>query len=368
MIRQLLYALAISGAMSLVPFSQQPVLAQQPTEPWRFVVSGDSRNCGNVVMPAIAASATAAQSDFYWHLGDLRFILNFDEDMQHDTQRPGPDPMTVISYLSGAWPDFKENQIGPFGTMPFYLGIGNHETVFDPMFGGARAAFVREFSEWLDTPVLRQQRLKDDPDDTEVKTYYRWVQRGVSFFYLDNATSDMFDDRQMEWFNRLVEADVADPAITTIVVGMHSALPDSISFDHSMSQFPAGVTSGRQVYTKLLDAQAAGKKVYVVASHLHAFIDGVFNTPYWRENGGVLPGWVVGTAGAHRVNLPPEAEDANAALANVYGSLLATVQPDGTIQFDFQQVNEADVPAAVVERYTSEFVHYCFAENSEATD
>lgn len=368
MIRQFLYALAISGAMSFVSLMQQPVLAQQPTEPWRFVVSGDSRNCGNVVMPAIAETATANQGAFYWHLGDLRFILNFDEDMQHDTERPGPDPMTVISYLSGAWPDFKENQIGPFGTMPFYLGIGNHETVFDPMFGGARAAFVREFGEWLDSPVLRQQRLMDDPDDNEVKTYYRWVQRGVAFFYLDNATSDMFDDRQMGWFSRHLETAVKDPAITTIVVGMHSVLPDSIAFGHSMSQFPAGVESGRLVYKWLLDAQAGGKKVYILASHLHAFIDGVFNTPYWRENGGVLPGWVVGTAGAHRVNLPPEAKDANAALTNVSGSLLATVQPDGTIQFDFQQVDEADVPAEVVERYTSEFVHYCFAENSEATD
>src|ERR1051326_6776073 len=39
---------------------------------WRFIVSGDSRNCGDVVMPAIAAdSLSKYQPSFYWHLGDL---------------------------------------------------------------------------------------------------------------------------------------------------------------------------------------------------------------------------------------------------------------------------------------------------------
>jgi hypothetical protein len=36
---------------------------------WRFIVSGDSRNCGDVVMPAIAAQAIERyQPSFYWHL------------------------------------------------------------------------------------------------------------------------------------------------------------------------------------------------------------------------------------------------------------------------------------------------------------
>jgi len=42
---------------------------------WRFIVSGDSRNCGDVVVPAIAAhSLSQYQPMFYWHLGDLRAI------------------------------------------------------------------------------------------------------------------------------------------------------------------------------------------------------------------------------------------------------------------------------------------------------
>ena len=93
-------------------------------------------------------------------------------------------------------------------------------------------------------------------------------------------------------------------------------------------------------------------------------MDGIFNTRYWREHGGVLPGWIVGTAGAVRYALPPEKVDAKAAATNVYGFLLGTVQPTGEISFAFHQLNESDVPPAVVETYKPEFVHWCFAENS----
>jgi len=39
---------------------------------WNFVVAGDSRNCGDLVMPAIARQAKADGAEFYWHLGDFR--------------------------------------------------------------------------------------------------------------------------------------------------------------------------------------------------------------------------------------------------------------------------------------------------------
>jgi len=51
---------------------------------WSFVVSGDSRNCGNVIMPAIAAGVEKNGAAFYWHLGDLRAIYITDEDYQHE--------------------------------------------------------------------------------------------------------------------------------------------------------------------------------------------------------------------------------------------------------------------------------------------
>src|ERR1051326_7508089 len=48
---------------------------------WRFIVSGDSRNCGDVVVPAIAAdSAQRYRPSFYWHLGDLRAIYKRSEE------------------------------------------------------------------------------------------------------------------------------------------------------------------------------------------------------------------------------------------------------------------------------------------------
>ena len=126
-----------------------------------------------------------------------------------------------------------------------------------------------------------------------------------------------------------------------------------------------GTESGRRVYTDLLKTQSQGKKhVYILASHSHYFMDGIFNTEYWRTHEGVLPGWIVGTAGAIRYALPADHAGANAAETNVYGFLLAEVKPSGEIQFTFKHLQESDVPAAVVDRYKSEFVHWCFAENT----
>ena len=45
---------------------------------WWFAVSGDSRNCGDVVMPAIAKQVREDGASFYWHLGDFRAIYDFD--------------------------------------------------------------------------------------------------------------------------------------------------------------------------------------------------------------------------------------------------------------------------------------------------
>jgi hypothetical protein len=79
----------------------------------------------------------------------------------------------------------------------------------------------------------------------------------------------------------------------------------------------------------------------------------------------VIPGWIVGTAGAYRYHLPPAAKDASDAKEKTYGSMLATVGADGSISFEFKTVNETDIPAAVVSKYSKDFVHYCFAENGD---
>jgi len=329
--------------------------------PWKFAVSGDSRNCGDVVMPAIASRVQQTGARFYWHLGDFRKMTTADEDIQHQPEHRAAT-LSEAEYTELAWKDFLDSQIAPFGSLPVYLGIGNHET-----FRKTRADFMVQFRDWLDAPKIRAQRLRDDPNSLDPKTYYHWTEDGVDFINLDNATEDQFDAEQIAWFEKRLGSDMADRSIRAIVVGMHEALPESLGKDHSMNQSAAGAESGRRAYADLLRAQRAKhKRVYVLASHSHYFMDGIFNTDYWKKHGGVLPGWIAGTAGAARHALPEQSARARAAETSVYGFLTGTVQANGSIAFAFERVSEPEVPAAVVARYTPEFVHWCFAENSAA--
>jgi len=315
-------------------------------------------------MPAIAAAVQRDHAAFYWHLGDFRLIRGIDQDLEQLAKKNGQKP-SQDDYEYWAWQDFLENQIAPFGNVPVYLGIGNHETISPK----SRSEYIAQFADWLEKPNLQQQRLKDDPKDHRLKPYYHWVEDGVDFINLDNATTDQFDAEQMQWFKGVMNRDLKDATIWTLVVGMHAALPDSISAGHSMNESKTETETGREVYLDLLKLQAEGhKKVYVLASHSHYFMDGIFKTEYWRTHGGVLPGWIVGTAGAVRYPLAPDYKDANAAETNVYGYLLATVnppeQPAGTIVFDFKKISEAT--SETVTRFGQDFVRECFDKNSEA--
>lgn len=359
MVRRLTWVFA---AALLFGLAARPASAQQSANgTWRFVTSGDSRNCGDVVMPGIAETAKKNHAAFFWHLGDIRAIYAIDEDILHQPEHRSR-PMTMDEYLSIAWQDYIDSQIAPFAPIPYFVGIGNHELIAPK----TRDGFLLQFADWLDSPVLQAQRLKDFPDDHLLRTYDHWIDRGVAFYFLDNASGDQFDGAQIAWFETVLEKDLANRAITTIVVGMHKPLPESISAGHSMNESPTGTSSGRRVYADLLRAQNdAHKYVYVLASHSHYYMDGIFNTDYWRKNGGVLPGWIVGTAGAVRYALPPNSSDAHGALVNVYGSLVGTVQPGGEINFEFEKLSESDTPASVTSRYGKDFVHWCFAENSQ---
>jgi hypothetical protein len=337
--------------------------AARPTPrdvPWHFVVAGDSRNCGDVVMPSIAAGVRDNGAAFYWHLGDLRAIYDFDEDFKQ--QYPNAH---ISDYLSGAWTDFQRNQIEPFGDTPFYLGIGNHET-FVPK---SRDDFVITFADWLNAPAIRQQRLKDDVHDHQIRPYYHWMQDGIDFIYLDNATEEQFDPAQLKWLNAVLDRDQRDSDTRAVVVGMHEALPESLAHVHSMNDFPQEAESGRVVYTKLLEVKKS-KPVYILASHSHFIMEGIYDTTYWRAHGGILPGWIVGTAGAVRYKLPPESGQAKFARTHVYGYLLATVLPRNTgaqdpVHFEFKEVGENSVPASVVQHFGEDFVHRCYHDNAE---
>jgi len=94
---------------------------------WYFAVSGDSRNCGDVVVPAIAVDAKKKNAAFYWHLGDLRQTSAPDEDFIAEKAQEGK-PADLAEYEKDEWDDFIQNQIQPWGDTAYYLGIGNHET------------------------------------------------------------------------------------------------------------------------------------------------------------------------------------------------------------------------------------------------
>ena len=314
-------------------------------------------------MPSIAAGAQASHAAFYWHLGDLRAIYDFDED--YKVLHP---KAAIFDYERDAWPDFERSQIEAFGDIPFFLGIGNHETVSPK----TREDFTLTFADWLDAAPIREQRLRDDPHDHQVRTYYHWIKDGIDFINLDNATTDQFDAAQMKWIAAAVQRDIQDAGIRAVVVGMHEALPESVARGHSMSDSPTAESTGAHVYGLLLELKKK-KPVYVLASHSHYVMEGIFDTQYWRDRGGVLYGWIIGTGGAYRYALPPTAGEAKFAKTHVYGYLLATVSPPGVkdddpVWFEFKEVTEAMTAPAVLKTYGSEFVHSCYEGNAQSSN
>lgn len=349
-LRRLLQIAVVAAAVATL----SGTLAAQSGGSWHFAVSGDSRNCGDVVMPAIAAGAKADGAAFFWHLGDDRAIYDFDQDY-----RALHPKASIAQYEAQAWPDFIEHQLDPFGRMPVYLAIGNHETI-PPK---SRVDWVSQFADWLLNPAIQAQRLADDPSDHQLRTYYHWIERGVDFITLDNGTPDQFDSAQLAWVEKVLDRDTTNSAVRAVVVGMHEALPDSIAAGHSMNESPVGTLSGRLVYSKLLTLrQASGKRVYVLASHSHFVMSNVYATAC-RKPQDVLPGWIVGTAGAVRYRLPKDLAGSEVHQTDVYGYVLATVADDGTIQFEFKQINPSDIPAATLKEFGPSVVDACFTDN-----
>jgi Calcineurin-like phosphoesterase len=340
--------------------AQNESLAKASSATWNFAVSGDSRNCGDVMMPEIAAGARTHHAAFYWHLGDFRWGSDIDQDMAHESGYR--HPISIGRYEASDWNDFIQNQLLPFGNMPVFLAIGNHELHFK-----TEEDYLVKFATWVNTPIIRNQRLKDNPTDYGPQTYYHWQIGGVDFFTLDNAAADQFNEKQIRWFESVLKRDESDPNVHAIVLGMHRALPHSVAH-HSMDESDMGIESGTRVYQDLLKAEKqAHKHIYVLCAHLHLYMANIFNTDYWRSHGGVLPGWIVATAGATRAALPPDSSEASAAMTNVYGYLLGTVNPpgsaEGTITFKYYQVEKSDVPPAVVDKFTPGLVDWCFEEN-----
>ena len=85
-------------------------------------------------------------------------------------------------------------------------------------------------------------------------------------------------------------------------------------------------TAASRSYTWFYDAQAAGKHVYLIASHSHFYSPNIFNTAYWKQHeSSVVPGWIIGTAGAHRYALPRGVDKGSR--THIYGYLQGPSTP-----------------------------------------
>ncbi|HWC15878.1 MAG TPA: hypothetical protein VG498_02655, partial [Terriglobales bacterium] len=227
-----------------------------------------------------------------------------------------------------------------------------------------RADYIQQFADWLNAPAIRAQRLRDDARDHTLRTYYHWIQEGVDFISVDNASGDQFDDAQIAWIEGVLARAETNASVRTVVMGMHDALPDSVSAGHSMNETAQMERSGRRIYQDLLSFRNKTKKrVYVLASHSHFLVEDPYNDTCHLTPETVLPGWIVGTAGAIRYRLPKDLGKAKQARTDVYGYLLGTVHPDNGITFQFREITSGKIPQSVIDRYGREQVQACFEEN-----
>ncbi len=352
----LLLILATSAA-----FEAGIAAAQNTDSTWTFAVSGDSRNCGDFVMPAIAAKVNAEKDAFYWHLGDFRWMSQPDQDLE--AMQPGGAKLTRPEYLPMAWDDFLTHQMASFGSTPVFLGRGNHETV-----DRSREDYIAKFRSYLTRPEIVAQRKADGDENAPVEAWYHWTENGVDFITMDNASHDEFSEAQLKWLRSVLDRDLKpNSGVHTIVAGMHEALPHSTSSNHAMDDWDMGLQTGELVYTWLFDTEAAGKHVYFIASHSHYYSPNIFNTPYWKQySNHVLPGWIIGTAGAHRYQLPKDADKASR--TDIYAYMQGTVNADGTIDFALRQISEDDMKQAKWPNAPLDAIHECHVGNSDSAE
>jgi len=373
-------ALVSASRAQQPPPEPAPAAAPAPAAPaapapdagtWYFALSGDSRDCGNLIMPKIAAAIEAnrqtAPVEFYWHLGDFRRMYDLDCDVLmrahpgYDCVRRPVQPLGAFEmgeYLDRAWSNFLDEQIDPFGALPVYLGIGNHELYASK----TRTDFQKTFQKWLNQKAIHQQRMDDNKRkvadkktgfrSTDGTPYYHFILHGVDFIYLDNADETSFSAEQLLWLQNVLAADAFDPQVKTLVVAMHEALPGSISNGHAMDATCQGVCSGSQVYGLLFRAQQQ-KRVYVFASHSHLFEEKIFAPA--EHAGQVLPGWIVRTAGAEQY-LFHEGDPIR------YGYAEVAVHADGTLDVAFRDVGR-DSPPAPIWQGGESLTDFCFTNN-----
>jgi hypothetical protein len=338
------------------PAPPAPPAATSPAA-WRFAVSGDSRDCGDCVVPKIAASLAGLSKtpplEFYWHLGDFRNGRIVDRDFL--VLNDGDE-----DYHRRAWDDFLTRQIAPLEKVTkVFLGIGNHELIY-PWWG--HEEYREKFGRFLMQEPIQTQRVRDRTAGLVLDRHhvdYHFPMNGVDFVYLDNSDSyaftpsylvhPAFTDEQLVWLRGVLKEDLEDDTIKAVVVGMHAALPSSTGSAHAMDDTCHGRASGGQVYEMLWELSQK-KHVYVLASHAHDFEEDVFAK---ADGGKVLPGWIIGTAGAVQRRTPIR-----------YGYVLFEVAEDRSMTAKFVEVNKDDPPVAST-RAEREIRDWCWSKNLE---
>lgn len=351
--------MVIPALLACFAISSLVAAAQANDATWTFAVSGDSRNCGDFVMPVIAAKVQAEHDTFYWHLGDFRWMSQPDQDLV--SMLPENKPLSIEEYHRTAWDDFLTHQMTSFGSFPVFLGRGNHENV-PPM---TRDGYTAKFQKYLDRPEIAAQRKSDGVEAGPIGPWYHWTENGVDFITLDNASREEFSDAQLKWLRGVLDRDLApNSGVRAIIAGMHEALPHSKGSEHAMDDWELGERTGDLVYTWFYDAQAAGKHVYLIASHSHYYSPNIFSTPYWKQHTNrVVPGLIIGAAGAHRYALPKTAD--KTARSHIYGYVQGVVHADGQIDFNLHVFSEDDLKQYRWPNAPLDAIHDCFVNNAD---
>jgi hypothetical protein len=77
----------------------------------------------------------------------------------------------------------------------------------------------------------------------------------------------------------------------------------------------------------------------------------------------VVPGVIIGSAGAHRYQLPKEADKASR--TDIYGYLQGSVHPDGSIDFVLHELSESDLVQSKWPNAPLDAIHECYIHNSD---
>jgi hypothetical protein len=77
----------------------------------------------------------------------------------------------------------------------------------------------------------------------------------------------------------------------------------------------------------------------------------------------VIPGWIIGIAGAHRYKLPEDS--GKGSLTSIYCYMQGTVTADGSIAFALHQLTEDDLVQHRWPNAPLDVIHECYIHNTD---